>query len=132
MTHKKKKSVHKPTDSELVILNVLWNRGAGTVREVLAQLKETHSPEIGYTTVLKLMQIMTDKGLLERDSSQRPQVYTATISQNETQQNFISDLLDKAFGGSAKRLVMQVLSAKEASDEELAEVELLLDRLEKK
>jgi len=126
-----RKSLPKPTDAELMILNVLWQSGPSTVREVLARLQETRSPDIGYTTVLKLIQIMTDKGLLERDATQRPQIYTALISQDETQQNFVSELLDKAFGGSAKRLVMQVLVSKEASDEELADVERLLDRLEK-
>lgn len=131
MSSEQKKSLPKPTDAELTILNVLWQSGSSTVREVLARLQATRSPEIGYTTVLKLMQIMTDKGLLERDANQRPQVYTATISQDETQRNFVSELLDKAFGGSAKRLVMQVLEAKEASDDELAKVEQLLDRLER-
>lgn len=126
-----KKQVPKPTDAELMILNVLWQAGASTVREILAKLKESRSPEIGYTTVLKLMQIMTDKGLLTRDSSQRPQIYTATISQDETQRNFIGDLMNKAFGGSAKQLVMQILATEEASDAELAEVEELLDRLER-
>lgn len=127
----KRKYLPKPTDAELMILNVLWQSGPSTVREVLARLQETRSPDIGYTTVLKLIQIMTDKGLLERDATQRPQIYTALISQDETQQNFVSELLDKAFGGSAKRLVMQVLVSKEASDAELADVERLLDRLEK-
>lgn len=127
----KRKSLPKPTDAELMILNVLWQLGPSTVREVLARLQEIRSPDIGYTTVLKLIQIMTDKGLLERDATQRPQIYTALISQDETQQNFVSELLDKAFGGSAKRLVMQVLVSKEASDAELADVERLLDRLEK-
>lgn len=131
MSQNKRKSIQKPTDAELVILNVLWHSGPSTVREVLARLKESRSPETGYTTVLKLMQIMTDKGLLERDASQRPQVYVARVTQQETQRNFISDLLDKAFQGSAKRLVMQILETKEASDEELAKVEKLLDRLER-
>lgn len=131
MSPNKRKIVQKPTDAELTILNVLWHSGPSTVREVLSRLQESRSPEIGYTTVLKLMQIMTDKGLIERDSSQRPQIYRALLSQDETQQNFISDLLDKAFGGSAKRLVMQILATKEASNEEMAEVEQLLDKLEK-
>ncbi|HEY8563400.1 MAG TPA: BlaI/MecI/CopY family transcriptional regulator [Pyrinomonadaceae bacterium] len=131
MARNNKKTTPKPTDAELVILNVLWQSGPMTVRDVLLQLQQDRSPETGYTTVLKLMQIMTDKGLLERDSSQRPQVYRALITQEETQQNFISDLLDKAFGGSAKRLVMQVLANREASDNELSEIERLLDRLEK-
>ncbi len=131
MPSNQRKSLPKPTDAELAILNVFWQSGPSTVREVLARLQESRSPDIGYTTVLKLMQIMTDKGLLDRDSTQRPQVYTALVSQDETQQNFVSELLNKAFGGSAKRLVMQVLASKEASDEDLAEVEQLLDRLEK-
>lgn len=131
MSQNKEKLIPKPTDAELIILNVLWQTGPTTVRDCLLRLQESRSPDIGYTTVLKLMQIMTDKGLIERDSSQRPQVYRALITREVTQQNFISDLLDKAFGGSAKRLVMQVLANKEASDKELAEVEKLLDRLEK-
>lgn len=126
-----KESLPKPTDGELTILKVLWQRGSSTVREVLAHLQENRSPDVGYTTVLKLMQIMTDKGLIERDATQRPQVYTALVSEDETQRNFIGELLDKAFNGSAKRLVMQVLASKEASDKELAEVEQLLDRLER-
>lgn len=125
----KPKTPPRPTDVELSILQVLW-RGPGTVREVLHRFNEGRSAEAGYTTILKMLQIMTEKGLVARDDTQRPQVYRPRLSQAETQQQLISDLLDRAFGGSAKQLVMQALAAKAAPDEELTQIEQLLDRLE--
>ena len=121
-------NLSRPTDAELAILRVLWSRGPSTVRqvhEVLSQDRET-----GYTTVLKLMQIMTEKGLVERDESERTHVYQARFTQEATQQRLVSDLLDKAFGGSASQLVMQALAAKPASADELAQIRRLLDELE--
>jgi len=118
----------RPTDAELAILRVLWSRGPSTVRQVHEALSRDR--ETGYTTVLKLMQIMTEKGLVERDESERTHVYQARFTQEATQQRLVSDLLDKAFGGSASQLVMQALAAKPASADELAQIRRLLDELE--
>ncbi|MBD0371892.1 MAG: BlaI/MecI/CopY family transcriptional regulator [Pyrinomonadaceae bacterium] len=123
------KNLPRPTDAELEILNVLWQRGPSTVREVYEVLLE--SKEIGYTTVLKLMQIMSEKGLVSRDESDRRHVYEAERAQDETQRQLLSDLLDRAFNGSPTKLVMQALSSKKASREELAEIRRMLDELEK-
>jgi BlaI family penicillinase repressor len=131
MSKKKQKLPPRPTDAELSILRVLWQRGPGSVREILDRYNEArHKGEAGYTTILKMLQIMTEKGLVERDDSQRPQIYRARLSEEQTQQQLISDLLARAFGGSAKRLVMQALASKAASEKELAQIEALLDRLE--
>ena len=130
MKHRKKQSPPRPTDLELAILRVLWRQGPGSVREVLNRFNQERKTEAGYTTVLKMLQIMTDKGLVERDDSVRPQIYTARLTQEQTQQQLIKDLLARAFDGSAKRLVMQALAVKKASDEELADIERLLDKLE--
>ncbi len=120
----------RPTDGELAILRVLWERGDSTVREVHETLNR-HEPEgTGYTTVLKLMQIMTEKGLVERDESQRAHVYRARATEQRTQRQLVTDLVDRAFGGSPARLAMQALSAKKTSPEELAELRRLLDTLE--
>ena len=116
----------RPTDAELAILRVLWERGAATVRqvhEVLAEARDT-----GYTTTLKLMQIMAEKGLVTRDESARTHVYAARLTRDETQQQLVSDLLDRAFGGSAAALVLQALSAGETSPEELKQIRELIDR----
>lgn len=117
----------RPTDAELAILKVLWQRGASTVRQVMERLCEERPT--GYTTVLKLMQIMTEKGLVERDESQRTHVYRAAYSQGQTQRQLVDDLLDRAFGGSARNLVMQALSSRRASAEELEEIRKLLDEM---
>lgn len=116
----------RPTDAELAILRVLWERGAATVRqvhEVLAEARVT-----GYTTTLKLMQIMAEKGLVTRDESARTHIYAARLTRDETQQQLVSDLLDRAFGGSAAALVLQALSAGETSPEELRQIRELIDR----
>ncbi len=115
-----------PTDAELGILRVLWARGPSTVREVHEALKDG----TGYTTVLKLMQIMTEKGLVVRDESQRAHVYSAQATQQRTQRQLVTDLVDRAFGGSPAQLAMQALSSKKTSPEELAELRRLLDTLE--
>ncbi len=131
MRKKKQKPPPRPTDAELSILRVIWREGPGSVRELLGRYNSGRKKgEAGYTTILKMLQIMTEKGLVERDDSQRPQVYRARLSEEQTQQQLISDLLNRAFGGSAKQLVMQALATKAASDEELAQIEALLDRLE--
>jgi predicted transcriptional regulator len=115
----------RPTDSELAILRVLWDRGPSTVREVHDALNSER--KTGYTTVLKFMQIMYDKGLVDRDESQRSHVYKAKPSQQSTQKQLVKDLLDRAFGGSAKQLVMQALSAARTSPQELKEIRKLID-----
>ena len=118
----------RPTDAELDILRVLWEQGPCTVRQVQEALSE--SRPTGYTTALKLLQIMTVKGLVLRDESQRTHVYRARCAEEKTQRQLVGDLLERAFGGSAQKLVMQALAAKRASAEELAEIRKLLDELE--
>ena len=118
----------RPTDAELEILRVLWRRGPATVREVHEALER--GPSVGYTTVLKLLQIMTEKGLVHRDETTRTHVYAARLGEKEAQQKLVDELLEKAFGGSASQLVMRALSAKPASAEELREIRQLLRDLE--
>jgi BlaI family transcriptional regulator, penicillinase repressor len=115
----------KPTASELQILHVLWRRGPSTVNQVQPELQ--HGDRVGYTTVLKLLQIMTDKGLVRRDESTRTHVYKATASADQTQRQLVTDLVDKVFEGSAAKLVMHALATGTASPEELAEIRKLLD-----
>ena len=114
----------KPTDAELAILRVLWARGPSTVREVAREMGR----EDAYTTILKLLQIMTEKGLVQRDESPRTHVYAATMTESQTQRRLVTDLLDRVFDGSASQLVMQALSVKKASGKELAEIRKLLDQ----
>lgn len=114
----------KPTDAELAILRVLWDRGPSTVREVAEMLGR----EEGYTTVLKLLQIMTEKKLVLRDESQRTHVYRAAYSEDQTQKHLVSDLISKAFDGSAAKLVLQALASGDASAEELDEIRRLIDQ----
>lgn len=124
-------SLPKPTDAEIGILRVLWRRGPSTVRQVLQALNaEQADRQIGYTTVLKLLQIMTDKGLVRRDASRRSHVYRAARARETTQRQLVDDLLTRAFAGSAARLAMQALRVGETSSEELAEIRTLLDSLE--
>ena len=118
----------RPTDSELDILSVIWQLGEATVRHVHTELNK--SRETGYTSVLKLMQIMTDKGLLVRDESQRSHIYRARQRETSTQKQLVKDLMVRAFGGSPEKLVMQALSAKRAKPEEIAEIRRMLDELE--
>ena len=118
----------RPTDAELEILKVLWRRGPSTVREVFETLGETK--QTGYTTVLKFMQIMAEKGLVRRDESERAHRYEAAAPEEETQRQLVGDLLQKAFDGSAKKLVLQALSRDAASAGELAEIRRMLDELE--
>ena len=118
----------RPTQAELEILRVLWDRGRASVREVVDALSVRRAA--GYTTILKLLQIMTEKGLVTRDERLRTHVYVATLEREQTQRQLLDDLLERAFEGSAGRLVMQALSARRASREELAEIRALLERLE--
>ncbi len=117
----------RPTDGELAILRVLWQRGPSTVRTV----QEMLGPQTGYTTVLKFMQIMTEKGLLTRDEAVRTHVYAAALPEESTQRQLVTDLIDRAFAGSAQKLVLQALSSRKASREELIEIRRLLDEIEK-
>jgi BlaI family transcriptional regulator, penicillinase repressor len=117
------KTRRKPTNAELAILRVLWARGQSTVREVA----EAMGREGAYTTILKLLQIMTDKGLVRRDESARTHVYKATASEDQTKRQLVADLVDKVFEGSSAKLVLQALSARAASPEEIDEIKKLLD-----
>jgi BlaI family transcriptional regulator, penicillinase repressor len=119
----------KPTDAELAILRVIWEQGPSTVRQI-QQVLDRARPT-GYTTVLKLLQIMTEKGLVRRDESERSHVYRARFSEDQTQRQLLGDLLDRAFAGSTSRLVMQALSSRKASAEELAALRKLLDEWER-
>src|SRR5262245_51017644 len=108
----------KPTDAELAILRILWSRGPSTVRDVASEMGR----EDAYTTVLKLLQIMTDKQLVRRDASARTHIYEAAHTEAQMQQHLVADLLDRAFDGSAAALVMRALSVKKTSAKELAEI----------
>ncbi len=119
----------RPTDAELAILRVLWEQGPSTVRRVHEVLQRDRAA--GYTTVLKLLQIMTEKGLVRRDERERSHVYRARFSEQRTQQQLLGDLLDRAFAGSTSRLVMQALNRRKASAEELAAIRRLLDEWER-
>ena len=122
----------RPTDAELAILRVLWELGPATVRQVHERLsREREGKPVGYTTVLKLMQIMAERGLVRRDESRRSHVYHAVATEQKTQRRLVSDLLDRVFGGSAQALVQQALAVKPASPEELAQIRRLLDEFDK-
>ena len=123
-----KRTTPEPTNAELEILQVLWERGPSTVRQIHERLGSNR--ETGYTTTLKLMQIMVQKGLLVRDESSRTHLYRDAQAQEKTQRQLVKSLVRRAFGGSVPGLVMQALSTKKASAEELAEIRRLLDELE--
>jgi BlaI family transcriptional regulator, penicillinase repressor len=122
----------KPTASELEILQILWKKDQCTVREVNEELSRDRNSEVGYTTTLKLMQIMHDKGLVERDTSSRTHKYKALISREYTSQGILQTLIDTVFNGSAAQLVMQALSNKKSSKEEIKKIKDYLDQLDKK
>ena len=120
----------RPTDAELGILRVLWQRGPSTVREVQESLNEARPT--GYTTVLKMLQIMTEKGLVRRDEQQRAHVYQAQFAQHQTQRQIVGDLLNRVFDGSASNLLMHALATKKgASPEELSQIRDILDEFER-
>lgn len=119
----------KPTESELEILMVLWDKGAATVREVHEVLAE--HKDSGYTTTLKLMQIMFEKGIVKRDDSSKTHIYRANISRENTQQQFVGKMIHSLFGGSSTQLVMQALGNHAPSKEELEEIQKMLDNLKK-
>jgi predicted transcriptional regulator len=124
----KKVASKKPTDAELAILGVIWDLGSATVREVHEVLNA--QSETGQTTVLKHMQIMVEKGLLTKDAGVRPQVFSAAIPREKTQKQLLGHVLDGAFSGSPGNLVLQALSMRETSPEELAQIRKMLDELE--
>jgi BlaI family penicillinase repressor len=115
----------RPTDAELAILRILWDRGASTVRQVHEVLLRTRPA--AYTTALKLLQIMTEKGLVRRDETDRTHIYHARLSEEQTQRQLVRDLVDRAFGGSASKLVLQALATRRATAEELGEIRKLID-----
>ena len=115
----------QPTKLELTILKALWDAGPSSVRDVQKILDA--SQPTGYTTVLKMLQIMTEKGLVERDETVRPQIYRPKASQAQTQRQMLKDLIQRAYGGSVKALVMQALGTSKTSPETLQEIEKLLD-----
>lgn len=122
----------KPTEAELEILHILWTNGAQSVRFVNDKLNEQRDPSVGYTTTLKTMQVMNEKGLLERDDSARSHIYAAAMPQVETQRNLVNHFVESAFKGSAMQLVMQALGNHNASDNELAEIKALIEQMENK
>ena len=121
----------QPTGGELEILTVLWERGPATVRDVYEDLKRA-KPAIGYTTVLKFMQIMAEKGLVRRNEKQRAHLYESAVPRESTQRQLVRDLLDRAFGGSAGQLAMQALSTERATQTEIDQIRQLLDLHEEK
>lgn len=124
-----RKASNRPTEAELQILQALWRDGPSTVRQVNKALNRTR--DTGYTTTLKFMQIMLDKGLLQRDESQRPQVYQPAVSRDRAEQQLVGDLLDRVFDGSASQFVQQVLAAKNASPGEMKEIRRMIRDFEK-
>ncbi|MGC4232236.1 MAG: BlaI/MecI/CopY family transcriptional regulator [Niabella sp.] len=120
----------KPTESELEILQVLWQKGEATVREVHEELVITK--DIGYTTTLKLMQIMNEKGLVNRDDSARTHIYKAAANKEHTQKFLLNRFISNLFGGSSSQLVMQALGSQKVSAEELNQIQSLIDDLKKK
>ena len=125
----KSKTPPLPTDSELDILNILWDRGPATVRHVHEYLSKTKPSQ--YTTTLKLMQIMAEKGLVERDETDRSHVYTPLLDRESVQRRMAANLMNRVFGGSARSLLLGALGAKRASKKELAELRRLIDDHEK-
>ena len=115
----------QPTDRELDILRIIWKKGPSSVRQV-----NDFMPDTGYTTTLKLMQIMAQKGLLKRDESQRTHIYSTASAQESTQKQLVGNLIEKAFGGSAKKLVVQALAQKKVPEKELAKIKKMLEKIE--
>jgi BlaI family transcriptional regulator, penicillinase repressor len=121
--------MYKPTDAELEILQVLWKNGPSTVRDVNDEINR-NKPEVGYTTTLKLMQIMTEKKLVTRDTSQRQHIYQASVPESMVQEGMIKNMIDRFFHGSSKSLIMHALGHDEPTPEELAEIKKLIRQIE--
>ncbi|WP_407429859.1 BlaI/MecI/CopY family transcriptional regulator [Arcticibacter sp.] len=121
----------KPTDSELEILQILWELKSATVREVNEALSKNKDKEVGYTTTLKLMQIMHEKELVVRDVSSRTHIYKPLISQKDTQVNLVSKIIDTVFNGSPSQLVMQALNSKKSSPKEIELIRKYLEQMQK-
>lgn len=119
-------TVPRPTDAELAILRILWERGPSTVRQVHDVLARDR--QAAYTTALKLLQIMTEKGLVERDERDRTHIYHARLGEEQTQRQLVRDLVDRAFGGSAMKLVLQALASRRASPDELRDIRKAIDQ----
>ena len=124
-----KRTMPQPTDGELAILGILWDNGPSTVRQVNQAMNKTKAT--GYTTTLKLMQIMVEKGILVRDDSQFRHIYKPALSEEKTQKQLVGSLLERAFSGSAEKLVMRALSAKKVSAAELVKIRKMLDEMER-
>ncbi len=124
-----KKQTPKPTDSELEILGVLWQNGASTVKTVNEKLNEKR--EVGYTTTLKILQIMYEKGLVERDENERSHIYKPKIKESEMQKVLLDKLLESAFNGSAANLVMQALGNSKTSKDELQQIREYINKIER-
>jgi predicted transcriptional regulator len=124
------KKKNTPTESELEILQILWQEGPCPVRKVNEILNQAR--EVGYTTTLKIMQIMTEKGLVERDTSQRTHIYKALVKEKDTQKNLLRTFVDKTYRGSTMSLIMQALGNQEASKDELDKLKEIIQSLEKK
>ncbi|SFF63151.1 BlaI/MecI/CopY family transcriptional regulator [Thermoflexibacter ruber] len=122
----------KPTDSELEILQILWQKGSCTVREVNEILNQSREGEVGYTTTLKIMQIMHEKGLIGRDDSAKTHIYSAVVKEEDTQKQLLERFMDSVFKGSAMKMVMQALGNQKTTPEELAEIKKLIEEMENK
>ena len=120
----------RPTDAELAILRVLWERGPSTVREVLATVNEQRKPPLAYTTVLRFFQIMMEKGLVQREDGERGHVYEPAIPAQKTKKQLVGDLMNRLFDGSVRDLVLQALGSKKVSAAELREIRKLLDQMD--
>lgn len=127
-----KKPANRPTDAELAVLRVLWDEGPRTVRAVHERIAGEGGDGVGYTTVLKTLQIMTEKGLVRRRTDARAHVYEAAVGEDETQRRLLGDLLERAYKGSASRLVMQALSGPRASKQEIEALRRFLDEFDAK
>jgi len=125
-----RKKISQPTEKEVEILSILWRHGPSTVRQVNKEMSKRE--RTGYTTTLKLMQIMHEKGLVKRDNSSYKHIYTPIASEEKTQKQLIGNLVDRAFSGSAEKLVMRLLSAKNVSPEELANIRRVIEEMEGK
>ena len=126
-----RKTPPRPTDAELAILRVLWQRGPGNVREVLDGVNAARPEPLAYTTVLRFLQIMTGKGLVSREDRDRTHIYAPAVPAERTKKQMVRDLVDRAFGGSVHELVVQALGARKVSAAELREIRKLLNELDK-